>query len=243
MSVADSDQCPKGICDGTGWILGPDDRARACECRTARRTRHRAANLRSVIPPKFADVDFDRPPISEIDPKIVKPVRDYADSLEEKLSGGESIWLFGNVGSGKTTLGMAVTKRALLEGYAVAVYSLPALLDELRATYEAGSAVEHSRLMDQLVGVDLLHIDDLGAERATDWVLDRLYVLINERYERYGSLLVTSNQDPEELSERLTERVVSRLVEMTELYPLHSERDYRYDPRPWPQAAPDAASG
>jgi DNA replication protein DnaC len=70
------------------------------------------------------------------------------------------------------------------------------------------------RLVDDLSRVDLLHLDDLGAERATDWVLEQLYAIVNARYEEQRSLVITTNLDPAQLREQITERTVSRLIEM-----------------------------
>jgi DNA replication protein DnaC len=72
----------------------------------------------------------------------------------------------------------------------------------------AGGVVE---LLDQLTAVDLLHIDDLGAEHRTEWVLEQLYSIVNARYQDERSTLITSNLDDDKLSEQLGERIVSRL--------------------------------
>ena len=62
--------------------------------------------------------------------------------------------------------------------------------------------------------VDLLHLDDLGAERATDWVLEQLYSIVNARYEEERSLVITTNLDPEQLAEQIGPRTVSRISEI-----------------------------
>ena len=69
--------------------------------------------------------------------------------------------------------------------------------------------------------MDLLHIDDVGAERTTDWVLEELYSIVNARYEDKRSMVVTTNiLDREALCEQITERTVSRLTEMCDELPL-----------------------
>jgi DNA replication protein DnaC len=68
------------------------------------------------------------------------------------------------------------------------------------------------RFLDRLAAVDLLHIDDLGAENRTDWVLEQLYTIVNSRYEDERAMIVTTNLSYEELVEQLGERTVSRLV-------------------------------
>ena len=72
----------------------------------------------------------------------------------------------------------------------------------------------YSDLFERLATVDLLHLDDLGAEKQTEWVIEQLYAVVNERYERQRALIVTSNVEPDDLEKQLGPRVVSRLVEM-----------------------------
>ena len=76
------------------------------------------------------------------------------------------------MGTGKTTLAMLVSKAALDAGRTVAIYSLPRLLSLLRESMDSeGGLVD---FLDRLGAVDLLHIDDLGAENRTEWVLEQL---------------------------------------------------------------------
>jgi DNA replication protein DnaC len=85
--------------------------------------------------------------------------------------------------------------------------------------------------MDRLTAVDLLHLDDLGAENSSDWVLEQLYSIVNARYEAEQAIVATTNLMPDELSERLGARTVSRLVEICgDLLPLFGEdkrREFR----------------
>src|SRR5207247_2356288 len=67
---------------------------------------------------------------------------------------------------------------------------------------------------DALTAVDLLHIDDVGAENSSEWVLEQLYAIINTRYEDGKSIVFTTNLDPTQLGEQIGERTASRLMEM-----------------------------
>src|SRR6266511_3437808 len=67
---------------------------------------------------------------------------------------------------------------------------------------------------ERLTSVDLLHVDDLGAEKRSDWVLEQLYAMVNERYEAERSMVVTTNLDQAALEEQIGMRTVSRLVEI-----------------------------
>jgi DNA replication protein DnaC len=209
--------CPLGVCDGSGWILGPEDVARACKCRAQRLERGRSRGISSVIPPRYRSVSFDSPPVSDMTRDLqtklaVTEVRAYVEDLDAQLGGGRGLWIFGDTGTGKTTLAMLVSKFALEAGRTVAIYSLPKLLARIRRTYDSAPGGDsYLSLFEQLTSVDLLHIDDLGAEKRSDWVLEQLYALVNERYEAQRSVLVTTNLEVGDLEEQIGSRTVSRL--------------------------------
>jgi DNA replication protein DnaC len=221
--------CPLGVCDGSGWILGPEDVARPCECREARLKKGRSRGVASVIPPRYRGVSFDRPPVSDMSRDfqvkgVVEQVRRYVAELEDRLSTGRGLWFMGNTGTGKTTLAMLVSKAALEAGYSVAIYSLPKLLAHIRRTYDSEPGGDsYLAFFERLTSVDLLHIDDLGAEKKSDWVLEQLYALINERYEEKRSIVITTNFDRDELEEQIGPRIVSRLTEMAEPLPMFGD--------------------
>lgn len=226
--------CPFGACDGSGWVLGPENVARACECRERRVARARSHGVASVIPAKYRGVGFDRPPVSDLaraprTAPVVDEVRAFVEEIGDRLAAGRGLWLMGDVGTGKTTLAMLVSRSALEAGHSVAIYSLPRLLARIRRTYD-GEAGQDSYLQffERLASVDLLHVDDLGAEKRSDWVLEQLYAIVNERYETERSIVVTTNLDQPSLEDQIGARTVSRLVEICgDPLPLHGE-DMRY---------------
>ncbi|MFL5819995.1 MAG: ATP-binding protein [Solirubrobacteraceae bacterium] len=208
-------RCPYDVCDGSGFVVDEEtNTARPCRCRPQRIGRARARSLSAVIPRRFRGVSFERSPVVDMDPSIVRDVRRFVDDIDANLDQGRGLWFMGDVGTGKTTLAMLVSKSALDAGRSVAIYSLPRLLAEIRKTFEERSEHSYLGLLDRLTAVDLLHIDDLGAERTSEWVLEQLYAIINARYEDSRSLVVTTNLDHEQLRAQITPRTVSRLVEM-----------------------------
>jgi DNA replication protein DnaC len=208
--------CALGICDGTGFVVDEQtNTASDCECRAGRIAGARTRNLEGRIPRRYRGVSFDRPPVSDIArtaPDQIQAVRRYVHGVGENLDAGRGLWLWGDVGTGKTTLAMLVSKAAIDAGRSVAIYSLPRLLNLLRVSLEApGGLID---LLDRLGAVDLLHIDDLGAENQTDWVLEQLYSIVNARYEAERAIIATTNLPPDDLGEHLGDRTVSRLVEI-----------------------------
>ncbi|MFI5027976.1 MAG: ATP-binding protein [Solirubrobacterales bacterium] len=230
--------CPLGVCDGSGWILGPEDVARPCECRESRLKRGRGRGVASVIPARYRGVSFERPPVSDMARDTgtrvaVGEVRKFIGALDENLASGRGIWFLGDVGTGKTTLAMLISKTALERGRSVAIYSMPKLLTRIRRTYDAEPGGDtYATFFERLTSVDLLHIDDLGAERQTEWVIEQLYSIVNERYESKRAIMFTTNTDKVEeerdregsgaldsISEMVVEkqigrRTFSRLTEM-----------------------------
>jgi DNA replication protein DnaC len=211
--------CTFGLCDGTGLIYDEaSNTAYDCKCRPQLISMRRARSLSAVIPKRYQDAAFERPPVTDIDPTVVTAVRRYADTIDDQLDAGRGLWFMGPVGTGKTTLAMLVSKAALKAGRSIAIYSLPDLLRKIRQTFDNGS---HEDLFDRLTSVDLLHIDDIGAEQTTPWVLEELYSIVNARYEDQRAMVITTNiLDRAALCEQVTERTVSRLTEMCDEVPL-----------------------
>jgi DNA replication protein DnaC len=225
--------CPLGVCDGSGFVVDEaTNTARDCDCRAGLIAAARTARLEGRIPKLYRGVSFDRPPVSDMARTAsdqIRAVRRYVQSIDANIDAGRGLWFQGSVGTGKTTLAMLVSKAALDAGRSVAIYSLPRLLNLLRESMESdGGLLE---LLDRLTAVDLLHVDDLGAENRTDWVLEQLYSIVNARYESQRAIVATTNLMPDELSDRLGARTVSRLVEVCgDLIPLDGEdmrREYR----------------
>ncbi len=229
--------CPDGRCDGSGFLYDEAKRrAYPCSCRPVLLARKRAAAVAGRIPKAFREVSFDREPLPALaraHPHVLREVRRYCDSITEQLAAGRGMWFTGPVGTGKTTLAMLISKSAMEAERTVAIYSLPRLLAMLRETVRDDAPFSLSQLVDKLCSVDLLHIDDVGAEQTTAWVLEQLYTVVNTRYEDRRSLILTTNLIEEarrrpahvpeeewddrpdaELRKQIGDRTVSRLYEM-----------------------------
>jgi DNA replication protein DnaC len=179
--------------------------------------RKRAAAVAGRLPRRFREVSFEREPVLSIErsnPAVVREVRLYVAAVRERLDEGRGIWFAGQVGTGKTTLAMLVSKAAIEADRTVAIYSLPRLLGLLRDSYGDDARFTLNELISRLSEVDLLHVDDVGAEQTSPWVLEQLYAIVNTRYEDGRAIVLTTNLDHDALEAQIGGRTVSRLYEM-----------------------------
>jgi DNA replication protein DnaC len=239
--------CPDDRCDGSGLLFEEGTRrAYPCSCRPAKMARKRAAAVTRRLPRRFREVSFEREPVISIErrnPALVREVRRYVAAVRERLDSGRGLWFTGDVGTGKTTLAMLVSKAAMEADRTVAIYSLPRLLGLLRDSYGDDAEFSLNELIDRLCSVDLLHVDDVGAEQSSAWVLEQLYTIVNTRYEDGRAMVLTTNLDHDALEAQIGPRTVSRLYEMCgEPLPMFGEdqrREHDYRAYASAHAAPD----
>jgi len=233
-----TDRCPFDLCDGSGFVIDEaTNTAFDCRCRPARIAKLRAGRLEARIPSRYREISFEQLTGTDLVafPEQIRVARRFAGAIGENLDRGQGMWIMGDIGTGKTMLAMLISKAALDAGRTVAIYSLPRLLNLIRETIASSRDGEQVDgvvgFLDRLAGVDLLHLDDVGAENRTDWALEQLYSIVNTRYEEERSIIVTTNLQPDELSEQIGARTVSRLIEMCgDPLPLFGEdrrREYR----------------
>jgi DNA replication protein DnaC len=209
-------------CHGSTWVLGEDGEAVACVCRDETIRRAQTRGLITTIPRRYAGIAVsddgqsiaDSGRVLDFPPAITRSVLKYVRTIDDQLKAGKGIWFTGDTGTGKTTLAMLVSREALRADRTVAIYSVPRLLAEIRNTFDADATSSYADLFAKLTTVDLLHLDDLGAEQQTEWVLEQLYAIVNERYEDGRALTVTTNLDEAQLKDQIGERTVSRIVEI-----------------------------
>jgi DNA replication protein DnaC len=226
-------RCPFGLCDGSGFLVDEaSNTASDCGCRAQQIARRRAATLAARIPNRYREISFAQLEGDSLSafPAQISVVRRFANHISRHIERGDSMWIMGDVGTGKTALAMTVSKAALESSHTVAIYSLPRLLALIRESIEREEGVVG--FLERLSAVDLLHIDDVGAENRTDWALEQLYTIVNTRYEEQRSIVLTTNLDHGELAEQVGERVVSRLVEMCgdTVVPLYGQDRRRQPP-------------
>lgn len=129
-------------------------------------------------------------------------------------SPSHGLLLQGPTGTGKTHLVRAMGHRLLADHRTMLYTSVPYLLERLRPN----SGVRMEDVLRLHINADIVIWDDVGAEKETEWTLDRLYLLLDARYEADKPLLATTNWTPEELRMQLGSRITSRLIEMAPIW-------------------------
>jgi DNA replication protein DnaC len=115
--------------------------------------------------------------------------------------------LFGGYGSGKTHLAAAVANALFDQDWAVLLVVVPDLLDHLRATFAPESSIAYDAQFERVRSATLLVLDDLGAENPTAWVREKLYQLINHRYNAQLPTVITSNVALSAIDPRIASRL------------------------------------
>ena len=147
---------------------------------------------------RFLEVSFDREPIVSLDPVVLRQVRAFVRAIADNLETGRGLWFDGPVGTGKTSLAILVAKAAKDAGRSYAVYPVPRLLAEIKRTFDRDASDTYLGFFRRLCTVDVLVLDDLGAEKQTEWVLEQLYSIVNERWQDRRAIVVTTNiPDPD----------------------------------------------
>ena len=119
-------------------------------------------------------------------------------------------WLVfsGSSGSGKTHLAAAIANDRIARGEPVLFMVVPDLLDHLRASYDATEEeMGYDQLFDQVRNAPLLILDDIDAASGTPWAREKLFQVVNHRYNATLPTVFTASQRPQQLEDRLATRL------------------------------------
>lgn len=220
------------LCRGAGFLRAnvpyghPNfGKALACECKIAERKRQLQQELVATSGilslEQFEHATFEtfnrsRPGVMDGYMKA----RQFADQPKGWLV------MVGPYGCGKTHLAVAIARVRIEAGDMVLIQTVPDLLDHLRSAFSPNAGQGYSELFEQMRNVDLLILDDYGAQNDTAWVTEKLFQLLNYRYNRRLATMITSNK-LEGTDPRLYSRMHAR--DLVTLVNMQHAGDYRLE--------------
>ncbi|MGH9606639.1 MAG: ATP-binding protein [Terracidiphilus sp.] len=217
------------VVDAEGkWVSRP------CECQQVERERLRLVAAR--IPRGYWDCTLDGYDTSfpGADPSqawALKAARKFVDAYPVDTA-GKGLLIVGSLGVGKTHLAVGILRRLLQERGASGIFcDYGALLKDIQSSFNPQVNVTEFQLLEPILTTEVLVLDDLGAQKPTDWVWDNVALILNTRYNNKLTTIVTTNypdlppgggelKEVERaareltLGDRIGERMRSRLAEM-----------------------------
>jgi DNA replication protein DnaC len=210
------DVCP--ICGGAGFLRRevpvdhPDfGRAVPCECKIRETQRAEIADLRAasgIVHLTQLTFETFRPDGIGLNPDKRKNLR-MAYETARRFAQDARGWLLlkGGYGSGKTHFAAAIANERLARGESVLFVVVPDLLDHLRATFAPTSRVTYDERFESVRTTPFLILDDLGAQSTTAWAQEKLFQLLNFRYNAQLPTVITTNRELEEIEPRIRSRL------------------------------------
>ena len=191
---------------------------------------HRLVRILTISAPDFRKAGFDEthPDLSTLDlhsdqtfnsfdhrerelpRKEAENLRRAFDTAQEYAHNPED-WLILNSiahGNGKTHLAAAIANLLSKQGESVLFISVPDLLDHLRATFSPSSPIRYDRRFNEIRGASFLILDDLGIESATPWATEKLWQLLDYRYNARLPTVITTAIPILKLDPRLESRMM-----------------------------------
>jgi|GEM_PF-299796 len=199
--------------------------------------RRRAGLSKRAVQQRFRNYQAD-----EGQKEAFQAARQFAKEYIERKNDGTGLLLIGGVGSGKSHLAAAIINAVVdyiqipdssaehssdglfcgLLPYCDAYFvgTVP-LLEQLRSSYDSDGGTR--QIMEQCQKAGLLVLDDVGAEKTTDWARERLFEIIDYRYNDCAPVVITTNSNINELRQKLGDRICDRIRSMCKTYTVTSK--------------------
>lgn len=217
-------KCPLGMCDGSGVILLDEHgfNTKICDCVKLmnKRNKLKFAN----VPEEFKELKvgefetdiYEKPESKSLARSAKKWAIEYVKRFEIFKTDGKGLYFYSSEkGSGKTRLMISVGN-ALINTYNTGVKFVTTneLLDNIRFSFGKKDEERNTyeSLMNDIKETEILLLDDIGAERPSDWVNDVFYSILNDRMTHKKVTLFTSNLAMEQLP--YNDRITSRIFKM-----------------------------
>ena len=192
------------------------------------------------------ELQYLRPHL-EPDPPIGSTSSQRSSSSNIHSPNGSGLLFTGSIGVGKTHLATSILRTLIVDKGAKGVFrDYRELLKEIQSSYNKQSQITELEILEPVLECEVLVLDELGAVKPTDWVWDTVSLVLNTRYNRKRTTIITTNfiDEPppslgqarvtplktqlqeETLGDRIGQRMLSRLAEMCVTVTMQGE-DYR----------------
>lgn len=170
---------------------------------------------------------YDLADIKDVSPSIRNLLKKNVEHVEVEDESGQKmtkrlvsrgLFLYGITGSGKTHALYAIRKA--LGGKCSNVENWVELLSEVKDRMGQGKSAKH--VIDSITENRYVFIDDVGAEKQTEWVQETLYLIIDRCYRFERTLFISTNLSIADFSAKYGDRLVSRIAEMCDMHEMES---------------------
>lgn len=167
------------------------------------------------IPKRFADKSFADFIVSSPAQQVaLDACMEYVDNFSKHKREGRCMLLLGKVGTGKTHLATSAACVLINEHMVKAIYrTVGSVIGDIKSTFSDKTGETEAHIMRELIGADLLVLDEVGATKQSEFELATLFSIINGRYEQGRPMIIVSNLSPGELNDALGVRCVDRIRE------------------------------
>lgn len=208
--------CPQ--CHGLGYLR--DDapvghpnfgRLTPCACQLENMQRQKAFQMRqksntdALAGKTFDNFQPDGIGLDEISRRTVRAAYELAKAFAEHPQNW--LCLVGTYGCGKTHLAAAIANHCLARGKPVLFLNTPDLLDYLRETFSPDAEASYNERFEEIRATPILILDDLGTESPTNWAIEKLYQVLNYRYNAKLPTVITTNRDMASIDQRIASRL------------------------------------
>lgn len=205
--------CP--LCQDTGYTYTDDGHKEKCSCFITKETAilYEQSNIREMIAKEnFSTLSYEYYNGEDLlrFEKAVQICKNFTNTFTKDY---QNLFLYGTVGTGKSFLSGCIANELLSQGYSVIYFSSAGLFETLaRYSFDTKSKETLYNFCKDLYNCDLVIIDDLGTEVTNSFVTSQFFACLNERHLRRKASIISTNLSLEELRDRYSDRIFSRIT-------------------------------